>query len=44
MNLLPPSNCRRPAECGAVLAQVLTSESGLQSTAQIAEGIVNELV
>lgn len=41
---LTPSNCGSPAECGAILAQVLTGESGLQSTVQTAGGIMNELV
>jgi hypothetical protein len=41
---LTSSNCGSPAECGAVLAQVLTGESGPQSTVLTAEGIVNELV
>lgn len=42
--LLNPANCGNPAQCGAVLAEVLTGPGGLQSTAQSMVAKSNDLV
>jgi hypothetical protein len=44
MTLLNPVNCGSPAQCGAMLTEVLTGQGGLQSTAKSMESLCNDLV
>ncbi|HEX8193939.1 MAG TPA: hypothetical protein VF552_13665, partial [Allosphingosinicella sp.] len=44
IDLLNPKNCGSPAECGAILTQVLTGPGGLQSTAADMLTKCNDLV
>ncbi|MBA2238218.1 MAG: alpha-xenorhabdolysin family binary toxin subunit A [Lysobacter sp.] len=44
MDMLNPKNCGSPAECGAILTQVLTGPGGLQSTAADMVTKCNDLV
>lgn len=44
MDMLNPKNCGTPAECGVILAQVLTGPGGLQSTAVDMVDKCNDLV
>ncbi len=44
IELLNPANCGTKTQCGQTLAQVLTGDGGLQSTAVAAEATVNGLI
>jgi hypothetical protein len=44
MQLLNPSNCGSPTQCGQALAEILTGAGGLQSTAVSATATVNQLI
>jgi hypothetical protein len=44
MTLLNPANCGTPAQCGAILTEVLTGPGGLQSTAEEMVTLANALV
>lgn len=44
MELLNPANCGTKTQCGQVLAEVLTGQGGLQSTAVSAQATVNTLI